>query len=130
MTGQIHVHSLDELRGMTKARGRGVRRQPGVMNKTEAAYNLDLKRRKIAGDVLWYAFDAVKLRLADKTFYTPDFIVMLADLRIQFHEVKGGFWEDDARVKIKVAAAMYPFEFYALQPRGKSAGGGWKSEAF
>lgn len=41
--------------------------------------------------------------MADKTFYSPDFIVPALDC-IEVHEVKG-HWEDDARVKIKVAAS-------------------------
>jgi hypothetical protein len=45
----------------------------GTMNKTEAAYagHLELQRR--AGDVEWFKFEALKFRLADNTFYTPDF---------------------------------------------------------
>jgi hypothetical protein len=41
------------------------------------------------------------------------------------HEVKG-FWQDDARVKIKVAASIYPFKFIAV----KKAKGGWEREEF
>jgi hypothetical protein len=45
------------------------------------------------------------------------------------HEVKG-FWTDDARVKIKVAADLYPFRFIAAQALPKKQGGGWKIEEF
>jgi len=106
------------------AKGR-VRPKTG-MNKTEAAYEGHLALRKAAGEVQWFAFEAVKLRLADKTFYTPDFVVMLADDVIELHEVKG-YWEDDARVKIKVAASLYPFQFRAIKA-GK--GGQWSVEDF
>ena len=37
-----------------------------------------------------------------------------------------GFWEDDARVKIKVAAEVFPFRFVAIT-RSKD---GWKEEDF
>ena len=67
---------------------------------------------------------SVKLRLADKTFYTPDFAVMAGDGFMEMHEVKG-FWTDDARVKIKVAADQYPFRFIAFKAIPKSRGGGW-----
>jgi hypothetical protein len=40
--------------------------------------------------------------------------------------VKGGHWEDDARVKIKVAARLFPFRFFAFQWRK----GEWHREAF
>ena len=109
--------------------GRAVRRQQGVMNKTEKAYADHLEKRKLAGEITCYEFDCLKLRLADKTFYTPDFLVQLANDELEIHEVKG-FWEDDARVKIKVAAAKYPFRFMAVKQKPKKAGGGWEFEAF
>lgn len=105
------------------ARGTAPKR---AQNKTEAAYALHLEARRQAGDVLWFAFEAIKLRLADATFYTPDYLVMLADGTMEAHEVKG-FWRDDARVKIKVAAGMFPFRFLAVQREG---GTGWKVESF
>ena len=101
---------------MFHRRGRGVRRSPGEMNRLEAQYAERLEGLKHSGAILWWAFDAVKLRLAEKTFYTPDFLVMTRDLEIEVHEVKGSskgkpFVEDDAAVKIKVAANLYPFRF-------------------
>ncbi|HCM9501962.1 DUF1064 domain-containing protein [Enterobacter roggenkampii] len=104
------------------------RLKTGQMNKTEEAYAAHLKR--ITGTVIaWYKFEGIKLRLADNTFYTPDFAVMLITGEMELHEVKG-FWTDDARVKIKVAADMYPFTFRALKPIPKSKGGGWNCETF
>jgi hypothetical protein len=100
----------------------------GQMNRTEAAYAEHLER--IKGTVIaWYRFEGVKLRLADNTFYTPDFAVMLMDGTMECHEIKG-FWRDDAKVKIKVAAEMYPFRFLALKPNPKKDGGGWSVEEF
>jgi hypothetical protein len=106
--------------------GRGVRRKIGEMNKTERAYADHLERRKLASEVIWWDFDVIKLRVAPATFYTPDFLVMLADCTLEIHEVKG-HWEDDARVKIKVAADKLPFRFIAIK-RGK--GGAWEREEF
>jgi hypothetical protein len=99
------------------------------MNKTEAAYGQHLEALRQAGEVQWYGFEAVKLRLADNTFYTPDFAVVAADGVMEMHEVKG-FWEDDARVKIKVAADKFPFRFVAMKAEAKKRGGGWKAETF
>lgn len=90
------------------------RLKQGEMNKTEKAYGALLEIRKIKGEVLWYRFEGLKFRLADATFYTPDFAVMLADGSLEAHEVKG-FWVDDARVKIKVASEMYPIRFVAVK---------------
>ena len=101
----------------------------GTMNKTEAAYASHLEARKQAGEVAWYKFEGLKFRLADNTFYTPDFAVMLAGGMVECHEVKG-HWLDDARIKIKVAASMYPFRFVAVMPVAKKHGGGWKFEEF
>jgi hypothetical protein len=101
----------------------------GAMNKTEAAYDAHLWLLRHAQEIQWHKFEAVKLRLADNTFYTPDFAVLASDGVMEMHEVKG-FWEDDARVKIKVAAATYPFRFIALTARAKKHGGGWEREEF
>ncbi|PTQ70367.1 uncharacterized protein DUF1064 [Pseudomonas sp. GV071] len=97
----------------------------GEMNKTEQAYDLVLKMRQMAGEILWYRFEGVKLRLAKNTFYTADFFVMAASGVLEVHEVKG-FWTDDARVKTKVAAAEYPFRFLGVT-KSKS---GWHFEEF
>lgn len=93
------------------------------MNKTEKEYQSLLEKRKFTGEVAWYAFEGIKFRLADGTFYTPDFPVMLADGTMEIHEVKG-YWKDDAKVKIKVAAELYPFRFIAVYKEK----GGWKYE--
>jgi hypothetical protein len=102
------------------------RLKTGKMNGTEAAYGRQLEARKQAGEVAWYRFEGLKFRLADNTHYTPDFAVMLADGTMELHEVKG-HWTDDARVKIKVAAEMYPFQFQAIR---LVSGKGWQREEF
>lgn len=99
----------------------------GAMNKTEAAYSATLELQKRAGDVLWYRFEGVKLRLADNTFLTVDFPVLRNDGLLEMHEVKGYFM-DDAKVKIKVAAEMYPFKFFIVRKLPAKDGGGWSYE--
>lgn len=105
------------------------RLKTGTLNKTEQAYATLLKDWQQSGIVAWYKFEGLKLRLADNTFYTPDFAVMLANGQMEMHEVKG-FWQDDARAKIKIAADMYPFRFVAVRPKPKKDGGGWATEDF
>ena len=96
------------------------------MNKTERLYAAHLEALKWAGTILGWAYEPVKLRLAAATFYTPDFLVIRADGAMELHEVKG-HWEDDARVKIKVAAEQHPwFRFLAVRARG----GVWEIERF
>lgn len=103
------------------------RLKPGQMNATEAAYAARLELMLRAGEIIWYKFEGVKLRLADNTFYTCDFFVMTKEFELQCHEVKGStfIFEDDAKVKIKVAAEMYPFRFFVAFSRSKNKGGGF-----
>lgn len=101
----------------------------GDMNKTETAYAERLRAQQAAGEIQWHRFEGLKLRLADNTFYTPDFAVLAADGVMECHEVKG-HWQDDARAKIKIAASMYPFRFIAVKVKPKRDGGGWAVEEF
>lgn len=105
------------------------RLKTGQKNKTEEAYGNHLESLKHSGAVAWYKFEGMKLRLADNTFYTPDYAVMLTDGSMECHEVKG-YWMDDAKVKIKVAADLYPFRFVAIKAKAKKDGGGWAIEDF
>ncbi len=108
------------------------RLKPGQRNRTEAAYEQTLSARKNAGEILWYAFEAIKLRLADNCFLTVDFSVMRADGVLEMVDVKGSpaIFQDDARVKLKVAAEKFPFIFTVAYPVAKRLGGGWKVEEF
>lgn len=92
------------------------------MNRTESAYADHLDVRKAAGEIKAWYFQPIKFNLAPATTYTPDFMTILADGVVEFHETKG-FMRDDANVKIKVCANMYPFPFFLIYklPKGK----GW-----
>ena len=105
------------------------RMKAGVMNKTEASYAAWLELQKHTGNILWYKFEGITFKLADDTRYTPDFVVMLANGELEAHEVKGQ-WQDDAKVKIKVAASMFPLRFIAVKVRRKKDGGGWMVEDY
>jgi hypothetical protein len=108
------------------------RLKSGERNKTEAAYERHLEGERIAGNILWYAFEPIKLRLADDTFFTPDFAVLYPDGVLELVDVKGSraMVQDDSRVKIKVAASLHPFRFIAAYSRPKKDGGGWDIEKF
>jgi hypothetical protein len=97
------------------------RLKSGQMNKTEMAYEAHLFTRKVAGEVLWYKFEGMKFRLADNTFYSPDFAVMLANGQLEQHEVKG-YMMEDANLKLKFASEIYPFKFIIVK---KIKGGGF-----
>lgn len=103
-------------------------RKPPVRkkNKLEAAYDAHLHSLHAAGEVLWYRFEPMRLRLANGAWFKPDFGVKLRDGSFEFHETKG-FWREAARVRIKVAAELFPFRFIAVT---RKKGGGWAREEF
>ena len=116
------------LTAKTKMQALG-RLKTGEKNNTETAYGEHLEWLKNTGKVAWYKFEGMTFRLAKDTRYTPDYMVMLSTGQLEAHEVKG-HWQDDARVKIKVAADMYPIKFIAIKKKTKKDGGGWQVEEF
>jgi len=117
-----------------RARGR-TQHVPGRMNGLETKYASLLNDRKMVGEIHSWRFESIKLRLANNTFLTPDFLVVLADGSVELHEVKARWkkedrahWEDDARVKVKIAAEIYPeFRFIGVSWDSRE---GWKYEQF
>lgn len=95
---------------------------------------------KQRGEILEYAFEPVKLRLAKGCFYTPDFMVLENDGTVTVYEVKDwrsgskkyplkklkGFWREDARIKLKVAARLFPMLRFVATT--KDPGLGWVYE--
>lgn len=92
------------------------------MNKAEARYAAALEARRIAGEVEWYLYEGWTFKLADDTRYTPDFCVLLSNGELEAHEVKGHrrIFRDDAKVKIKVAANIFPIRFLLAIPNGEA----------
>lgn len=101
------------------------RMKSGKMNKTEALYAKHLEFMKQSGEVLWYEFEPMNLRLANKCFYQVDFLVLMNSGSLECHEIKG-YWTDDALVKIKAAAEKFPFKFTAF----RLVKGVWESRSF
>lgn len=67
------------------------------------------------GAIVRWRYEAVRLQLAPQTTLTPDFLLTLPDGRMQFHEVKG-FAREDAMVKLKIAARLWPeYLFYLVR---------------
>lgn len=108
------------------------RLKTGEKNKTEQRYEDEILRPLLhAGEILWYRFEGVKLRLADNTFLTMDYAVLPKSGVLEMIDVKGAsvLFLDDAKVKLKVAAEAYPFVFKVAYPAGRKAGAGWTVEA-
>lgn len=93
------------------------------MNSLEARYADEILEKGVAdGTVSGWLFESIRLRLSQKTFYTPDFMVLMSDGTVSFREVKG-FLREDASVKFKWAREAYPF--FDFQMLGRK-GGKWK----
>lgn len=103
--------------------------KPLKCNKTEARYGERLESLRRAGEVVWYRFEGITLKLADDTRYTADWAVMFSNSVIELHEVKGAraIFRDDAKVKVKVAASQFPFPIKVVFPRKD---GGWDIESY
>ena len=128
---------------MTRARSRP-RHVSGRMNKSETEYAAILQERQDAGELKKFRFEDTTLRLTlgdgKQVRYTPDFRVMENDDTITFVDVKPAWFskqaqrvilqpEEDAKIKIRVAADVFPeYRFRAVGKRPKKYGGGWIEE--
>lgn len=97
------------------------------MNKTEARYAALLEGLRLAGEIVSYQYEAIKLVLGydPKTgrlvTLKPDFLVIrkhnteLCDCNdLELHEVKGGFEREDAKLKRIWAAQKFPYFHFKL----------------
>lgn len=121
-----------------KAKGRK-RKQPGEMNGVEERMFNELTKDRDEGRIAEFAYESHKLRLADKTHYCPDFWILHNDGTIEFREIKAAWrdkrtkkyrahWEEDARVKAKVAAEQFPW--YKFTAYADVKGKEWIVEEF
>lgn len=115
------------------------RRKKGERNKLEAEYEAYLGLMQKSGAIESFMFEGIKLRLADGTSYTPDFLVFASDGVVEIHDTKGtttkklkagnikGPWiEEDARIKLAVVAEQFPFRTFAVF----KANGTWQKKQF
>jgi hypothetical protein len=89
------------------------------MNKTEKLFAFSLEAQQRQGIVHSWMYERVTLKLGDDCRYTPDFFVILPDGQITIYETKGAFIREDARVKLRAAAEMFPFRFILAQYKKK-----------
>jgi hypothetical protein len=94
------------------------------LNKTEKAWWQILKARHAKGELAWIGCQNIALKLGDDCRYNPDFFGIEGGQLVAW-EVKG-FWRDDAKVKIKTAARLFPWVQFVVVQRVK--GGGWRTE--
>jgi hypothetical protein len=86
------------------------------MTKLERSFRDTLQDAFMKALVREWRREPITLRLAGRTRYTPDFLVVMPDSDLVFVEIKG-FMRDDAAVKLKVAAEMYPYFGWLLVTR-------------
>lgn len=124
---QAAVNAVIGLNAAVNARliDQATRRHKQKMNKLEAAYAQRIELERLAGVWQWWAFNQIKLRLATGAYYTPDFALIDPGGHLMIHETKG-HWREAAKVRIKVAAELYPhFKFVAVTRQRLRAGGDW-----
>jgi hypothetical protein len=110
-----------------QARALGLRSPPARerpadgMNGLERSFRdrLDAALHRRAISVYWR--EGIKLRLAGRTWYTPDFAVYTWADGFTLVEVKG-YMREDAAVKIKVAATLFPYWKFLLVYRQDRTG--------
>ena len=102
-----------------------VERKPSTrrkMNATEHGFSILLEAQRRAGDIEDYKFESVKLRISDRCFYTPDFIVERLHQRPLIIEIKGPFIREDALIKFKAAKELHHWADFEMHQRSKD---GW-----
>ncbi len=113
----------------TKKPAKRIRQNSAGLNKTEQAFSDYLERDNVTGDFTKgrVLAQSITLRLGNGVRYTPDFVTVTFFRNLMTaYEVKG-YMRDDAAVKLKVAAAQYPWIAFKLVTRRKD--GGWDIEA-
>lgn len=90
------------------------------LNKTERAYLAFIRCIGFA----WIGVQNVTLKLGNDCRYTPDFFVINQQGHAQAREVKG-FMRDDALVKLKVAARLFPWIEFQVVRKTKN---GWEHQ--
>ena len=124
-------------KAILRARGR-VRKRKGEMNKTEAAFEIELRFLRGCGVVVWWEFESITLRLADGTTWTADFPTLYADGTLKLIDVKGAkkttagnyrpFIEQHTHVKLKCCAERFPIVIAVAYRLPKKCGGEWVIE--
>ncbi len=103
------------------------------MNRTEAEYALILEAQKRNDGIDGWRFEAIRLNLAERTTYTPDFLTWTkwtfrddsgkekTWLDLRFIEIKG-FKRDDAMVKFKVAREQFEWATFEMWRKDRKLG--------
>lgn len=116
---KVNPHIMGDM-GNDLALGRGPteKQKRGKMNKTEAEFALRLEAMKRNGEIVSFAYEAVKIKIGDGCWYVPDFFVVRKDKKPLFIEIKG-FMRDDARVKFIAAGTIHKWADFEMYRKAK-----------
>lgn len=90
--------------------------QPKYRSKLEARYAGYLSARRHVGEIRDIRYEALQVTLAPHTTLRPDFLLDMPDRTVEIHEVKGERVWEDAWVKLKIAAVLWPwFRWYLVR---------------
>ena len=123
MTVRVSRSTYEQMAGCKLPASKSGPRQP---NRTEARYRDEvLVPGTACGRNLGFKYESLKLRIGERCWFTCDWVVFMLDGRVELHEVKG-FWrnvgrpgvKDDAMVKLRAIANMYPFRVVMVWKEG------------
>lgn len=83
--------------------------RPRYRSKTEARYAGQLEVARATGQIREARYEAFQVTLATRTTLTADFWVVMPDMTVEIHEVKGKWHREDGWIKLKIAAAHWPW---------------------
>jgi len=93
-------------------------------NKLEQRFALHLAGLEKRGEILWWQYEPIRLRIGKGALFTPDFGALRSDSSFVFFETKGSFTREASRVRLKAARDRYPFFEFRVARLAK--GGGWE----
>lgn len=83
-------------------------------NNTEEDFRRILEARRLKGEFLTVEFEAVRLRIGDGSYYTPDFLCQTTFGRPACFEVKGAHKWEDSIVKYKAAKERHAWADFEI----------------
>lgn len=111
------IKPLPETKAFIDSGGTTVKVAPNRSRKktqAESEYELILRLAHPDSKVL---YEAIKLRIADRCHYCPDFVVVNPEGWLTFIEVKGPHIWEDSKIKFKAAREMYPWAKFEMHQK-------------
>ncbi len=131
---QNQARALGALYVPPTVKPKSIRRR-GVPNPNEAAYGEHLELRRIVGEILGYAFEPDRFKIAEGAYWTPDWRIDENDLTFTYVDVKAWYRNQKrigvtqwAQLAIKCASTQYPQHRWCQSYRDEL--GDWKHKFY